>query len=325
MRITNRRFAGGVETRERGWSAVRRAGLCVAAVAAAIAWIWVGECAEDYRKHLEKGIALSEECRHREEEALAEVEKAYRMNPNDFETRYWYGRTLYDNRRFGEAAGVLESALSQRPDDVKANAYLAYSYGRIGENLLKRTVYMFKSTRQIKKVLDIDPNFADAYFSLAIGCTYLGWYEKPTGVFRQLVKLVLEDEELVDTFSAEALYFKAISLDPDNAWYYVQLGWLYLKQNKPDKARKEFEKAMALAEKDVKCGMKDDTVPRGIAVYYEDAQMFEEGLRYAKTALRWNPEDLCLEPRLSIGRVIDRLEEEVRTGKAIMKDVADEM
>jgi len=280
---------------------------------------------DDYKVHLEKVKYYEDKCRHKEKAALEEAKKAYELNPKDFEANYWLGRTYYDNRMYKDAKVQLEKTLEMNPDDVETNAHLAYTYGRIGENIVVRTFYMFKSIERINKVISIDPNYADVYNSLAIGCTYLGWYEKPTGVFRKLVQVLFKDEKLVDEFSAEMLYKKAIALDPNDAWYYVQLGWLYLKRDRKEDANKVFQKGEDLASKDIKCGMKDDGILRGIAIYYEEAGMFAEALEYAKTALAWNPKDLCLEPRLSLKKLIERLEKEKKIGKPLLKNVADEM
>ncbi|MEW6201262.1 MAG: tetratricopeptide repeat protein [bacterium] len=279
----------------------------------------------NYKDHVNTAKSYLTECRHKEKAALEEMKKAYKLNPKNADVLFWLGRALYDNRKYKEAAKFLEKALEINPDDIETNAYLSYTYGRIGENIVKRTIYMTKSINRINKILSLDPNYADAYFSLAIGCTYLGWYEKPTGVFRSLVKLIFKDEKLVDQFSAEMLYKKAIELDPKDPWHYAQLGWLYLKRDKKDDAKKVFKKAIELASKDIKCGMKDDSVPRGIAINYEEAEMFSEALEYAKLALEWNPNDLALEPRLSLKTLIERLEKEKKLGKPLMKNVADEL
>lgn len=279
----------------------------------------------DWEKHMNKGKEYLENCRYKEKEALAEFEKAYQIKPDDFETLYWLGRAYYDNRMYEEAKEKLEKAVELKPKDLKANAYLAYTYGRIGENILKRAAYLVKSANQLRKVMEIDPNFPDAYFSFAVSCIYLGIYEKPTGLYRTIAKIFFKTEEEVEKFNAENLLKKAISLDPNNAWYWVSYGWYYLKREKPLDAKKMFEKALSLAEKDVKCNLKNSSVPRGIAIYYEEAQMWDEALKYARIALQWNPKDLCLDPKFSIKRLISRLEEEKRQNKLLMRNVADEL
>lgn len=281
--------------------------------------------AAGYKEYLEKGRDLIENCRHKEAAALELMLLAYKEKPNEFDVIFWTARAFYETREYEKAKDLFEKAVKLKPNDVEAHAYLGYTYGRIGENLLKRAMYMLKSAEEIKKVVAMNPKFSDAYFSLAIACTYLGWYEKPTGVFRKMVQVIFKDEKLVDEFTAEGLFKKAIALDPDDAWYYVQSGWLYLRTDRPKDAQKMFDKAMALAAKDTKCGMKDDTIPRGIAIYYEDAGKFKEGLKYAKTALEWNPKDVAFNPRFNIGKVIDRLEKEVKSGKPLLKNVADEL
>lgn len=280
----------------------------------------------EWKMYLNKGNDLSENCRHKEKEALEQFKKAYSLNPDDFETNYWLGKGYYDNRMYEEAKEYLEEAVRLRPQDVEANAHLAYNYGRLGEdNFLKRAIYMIKSANQLKKVLDLDHNYPGAYFSLAIACTYLEWYEKPTGLFRQIAKIFFKDEKEVDNFNADSLFKRAISLKPNDAWHYTQYGWYFLKRGKPSEAKKNFDKGMELAEKDIKCKLKNSGVPRAIAIYYEEQMMWDEALKYAKISLQWNLQDLCLEPRLSIKKLILRLEEEKKENKLLLKNVADEL
>lgn len=280
----------------------------------------------DWKMYLNKGKDLSENCRHKEKEALEQFKKAHNLNPDDFETNYWLGKGYYDNRLYEESKEYLEEAVRLQPQDVEANAHLAYTYGRLGEeNLLKKAIYMIKSANQLKKVLDIDHNYADAYIALALACTHLEWYDKPTGIFRQIAKIFFKDEKEIDNFTAEGLFKKSINLEPNEGWYYAEYGWYFLKRNKPDEAKNVMEKAMKLAEKDIKCGMKNDAIPRAIAIWYEEAKMWDEALKYARIALQWNPKDLCLEPKFSIKRLIARLEKEKKQNKLLLENVADEL
>lgn len=280
---------------------------------------------QDVKALVKKGQDYIDHCRHKEKESLSTMKKAYQMNPGDFDVVYWTGRAYYENRLFDDAEQMFAEAAKMKPKDIQANAWLGYAYGRIGENIFKRALYMTKSATQIKKVLEMNPNFADAHFSLAIACTYLGWYEKPSGLFRQIAKIFMKTNQEVDNFTAEGLYKKAISINPKSAWYYVQYGWYFLRRNKPADAKKVFDKAIALAGKEIKCGMKDDKAPRAIAVYYEEAKMWDEALKYAKLALQWNPKDLAPEPKYSIKKIISRIAEEKKSSNVAFKDVADEL
>jgi tetratricopeptide (TPR) repeat protein len=288
---------------------------------------------QDYKTHLEKGKKYLNQFFHKEKEALAEMKKAYALNPNDFEVLYFLGRAYYDNREYNEAEEYLERAVELKPDHVEVNAYLAYTYGRIGENLIKRAIYIVKAAKQIKKVLNLNPRFADAYNSLAISCIYLGWFGKPTGLFKEMLEIVFgewkdtpEYKEIMKYESIpEGCLRMAMKINPKNPWYPTVMGWLYLKTDKKDKAKEEFEKAKNLAEKEIRAGMKNDSVPRAIALYLEEAKMYDEALKYAKIALSWNPKDLCLKPEMSIKRIINRLEEEKKTGKHLLKNISDEL
>lgn len=281
--------------------------------------------AEDYKAFLKKGKDALTNCRHKEKEALSSMKKAYDLAPGEFDTAFWYGRALYENRMYDDAVTKLEQAVKLKPNDVEANAHLAYTYGRIGENIIKRGIYMIKSATQMKKVMEINPNYADAYFSLAIACTYMGWYEKPSGIFRKVAGILMKSEKEIDNFTAEGLFKKSIGLDPKKAWYYGQYGWYFLKRGKPADAKKQFDKAMALGAKDVKCGLKDDSLPRAIAIYYEEAKMWDEALKYANIALQWNAKDLRLNEKFSIKRLLNRLKEEKASNKPLLDNVADEL
>lgn len=280
---------------------------------------------QDHKTLVKKGKDYIDNCRHKEKEALDVMKKAYAMKADDFEVLLWTGRAYYENREFSRAEPLLQQAVKLKPKHIEANAWLAYTYGRIGENLLKRAVYMIKSAQQMRKVMDLAPNYADTYFSLAIACTYLKWYEKPTGLFRQVAKIFMKTEKDIDAFTAEGLFKKSISLNPKNAWYYLQYGWYFLRREKPEDAKRMFEKAVSLAGKDIKCSMKDDKAPRAVALYYEEAKMWDEALKYAGMALQWNPKDLALSPKFSIKRIINRLKEEKSSNKLLLKDVADEL
>ncbi len=240
---------------------------------------------------------------HQQKEALAVFKKAYDQKPDDPERQYWYGRALYENRQFQKAKELLEKAVEKRDNDADAHAFLAYTYGRIGNgNILSQAAFTARAMKQLKKAVSINPNMDGYHIAWGIGFHYFKQYGK-----------------------AEESFKKAMQINPKDAWAYAQLGRVYLAEGKKDDAKKMFEKAKSIAEKDVKGGMKDDSVPRGIALYYEEAGMFNEAAPYAKLALSWNPKDLCLTPAFSIKKLIARLEQEKKTGQKMLKDVGEEL
>lgn len=240
---------------------------------------------------------------HKQKEALAVFKKAYDQKPDDPERQYWYGRALYENRQFQKAKELLEKAVEKRDNDADVHAFLAYTYGRIGNgNILSQAAFTARAMKQLKKAVAINPNMDGYHIAWGIGFHYFKQYGK-----------------------AEESFKKAMQINPKDAWAYAQLGRVFLAEGKKDDAKKMFEKAKSIAEKDVKGGMKDDSVPRGIALYYEEAGMFNEAVPYAKLALSWNPKDLCLVPAFSIKKLIARLEQEKKTGQKMLKDVGEEL
>lgn len=259
--------------------------------------------AQDTKSYVEAGKKYLLHSYHKQKEALASFKKAYDIKADDPEIQYWYGRALYENRQFAKAKDILEQAVEKRDNDADTHAFLAYTYGRIGNgNILSQAAYTARAMKQLKKAMSINPNMDGYHIAWGIGFHYFKQYGK-----------------------AEESFKKAMAINPKNAWTYSQLARVYLAEGKKDEAKKLFEKAKSIAEKDVKSGMKDDSVPRGIALYYEEAGMFEEALPYAKLALAWNPKDLSLMPAFSIKKLISRLEQEKKTGNKLIKDVGEEL
>ncbi|PIU67278.1 MAG: hypothetical protein COS84_04820, partial [Armatimonadetes bacterium CG07_land_8_20_14_0_80_40_9] len=109
---------------------------------------------------------------------------------------------------------------------------------------------------------------------------------------------------------------------PPDPWLYAQLGRTYLITKKYKKAEEVFKKAMQIVfSRKPKAGMREDNVPRGIALFYEEVGMWDKALSYAQRALSLNPKDLCLCPEFSIKRLIKRIKEEKRLGKPIPHQV----
>jgi tetratricopeptide (TPR) repeat protein len=69
----------------------------------------------------------------RPREALAALEKAVRLAPEDAEARYQLGVWLYRARRYPDAVPQLERAVARRPRDQRAHDYLALSLEALGE------------------------------------------------------------------------------------------------------------------------------------------------------------------------------------------------
>lgn len=118
-----------------------------------------------------------------------------------------------DRRAFGKAADILERGLAVNDADTDLHYELGVVYDRMGKK--------DKAISQMKTVIDLDPEYADAL-------NYLGYTYVDSGI--KLDK-------------AEDLIRKALELKPDNGYILDSLGWLYFKRGRYEKALGYLEKA----------------------------------------------------------------------------------
>jgi serine/threonine protein kinase/Flp pilus assembly protein TadD len=89
-----------------------------------------------------------------------EFQQALELNRNSSETYRFYAWHLLQLGRFGEAEAALKKALDIDPLSVLVNTYLGFV-------LMFGTQYK-ASEEQLRKTLEIDPNYPDAHFWLAV-------------------------------------------------------------------------------------------------------------------------------------------------------------
>jgi adenylate cyclase len=71
---------------------------------------------------------------------MAEFERALALDPNSFETHYFYGRACFAENRLERAAALFERAAALKPDDYQALCMLVMIYPSIGRDAERRGV-----------------------------------------------------------------------------------------------------------------------------------------------------------------------------------------
>lgn len=258
---------------------------------------------QEWKTHLQKAKSYMDDYYHKEPEALKEAALAYKQNPKDFEVVFIYGKALYLLRKFDKAYPLLEQAVKLNPKDPEANAHLAYTYGRLGQGEpMQQLQYQTLAMKYLKTAGKLDPKKGSYHIAWEVGYHFMKMYAAAIKEFQT-----------------------AISLNPDDPWAYLFAGRTYLATGKKEEAKKVFEKAFSLADKRIKNGVKEDAVPRGIAIYYDEFKMWDDALKYAEIALQWNPKDVQLFPKQSIKALIERIKKEKASGTAIPFKPDDEM
>jgi len=80
--------------------------------------------------HASRGVALS--AAGRDEEAEREFEEAIALDPNSFETHYFYARINFKQGKVERAAALFERASEIRPDDYQSVCLLIHVYRGLG-------------------------------------------------------------------------------------------------------------------------------------------------------------------------------------------------
>lgn len=122
-------------------------------------------------------------------EAEIEWQKALNLNPNYATAHQWYGEYLMNMARFPEALAEMKRAQELDPLSLIINGLVGVCHLLNGEN--------DKALDQLKKTIDIDPNFARTHLFLADYYEHSGQYENAVDEFVKFFTLSGEPTEKV--------------------------------------------------------------------------------------------------------------------------------
>jgi tetratricopeptide (TPR) repeat protein len=109
--------------------------------------------------HVARGMAVS--LSKRFDEAVVQFEQALRIDPNRYETIYWYGRTQLSQGKFEEATRLFERATRLRPEDYESQKFLSQALRSLGRQLDADAAAQ-KASLLIERHLQLDPHDARA-------------------------------------------------------------------------------------------------------------------------------------------------------------------
>jgi len=153
------------------------------------------------------------------EDALASMQKAAALSPNDAEAHFNLANILKYLERLNEAEASYRRALELNARDADTH----YNLG----NLLKELGRLNEAEICYRNTLDIKPDFAEAYNNLGS---------------------ILNELDQLD--QAEADYRRAIEINPYFAEAYCNLGSLLQKRERPDEAEACYRQVLAFKPAD---------------------------------------------------------------------------
>jgi tetratricopeptide (TPR) repeat protein/predicted Ser/Thr protein kinase len=205
-------------------------------------------CNDAYR-----GLAHAFEAAGKLEQAEATYHKAIEVRPSDWLGYNALGVFYYKHARYTEAAQMFQRVVQLTPDNSQGYSNLGAMY-----HLQGRTE---DAIRAYRKSMELTPNYSAAS---NLG-TLLFYYNH-------------------DYVKAVEAYEQALAINDSDHLLWGNLGAAYQWAQQPEKARAAYQKAAAIAEKELQVNPRDPKVLMNLANYYadlKDAARAKECLRRA--------------------------------------------
>jgi len=244
---------------------IRRLGLfiAVASLFMAVSLPLSGQTAADFIRQGDEYYAQFNNA-----QALDAYLKAAQAEPESYEALWKTARAYFDvsdvmtpadskaadeqRKTYGEAMNYARRAIKVDPKGTWGHFFLSAAWGKYVLTQGKKE--QVDASKQIKaeidKAIEGDPNNDLAYHALGRWhrrMAEIGGAQRFFGglIYGGIPKGTLED--------SEKNMKKAIELNPDYTNHHLELGRTYLGMKKPDLAKPEFEKALALPDTTSKC------------------------------------------------------------------------
>ncbi len=195
------------------------------------------------------------------DKAVSTIEDAIKDMPDHAPFYTLYASHLDDRREFAKAATMLKDAVKRFPQNAQLQYFLGNMYDHLGDR--KATI------DQMKIVLAIDENYVQALNYLAYTYAETGAeLDSAEKLARRALELKPQDGYVMDTLGwvlfkrgsfeeSVKVLEDAHRLQPDEAIIADHLGDAYYYFRMPERAKRLYEKAAAIAEEDRKQGARD--------------------------------------------------------------------
>jgi non-specific serine/threonine protein kinase len=194
------------------------------------------------------------------EQALANIKKAFELNPVDFKLAYELGGTFRDMGRYQEAASYYERAIQLAPDEYfpylqKANLYLAWKKSTVdARSVLERASQYIdleaedRTIRLLFRLDFLDGNYQEALARLPLDSPTTDALSFPDALRYAEIYGYKNDKILAEKYyeQARSILESKVKEDPNNAWYHSALGAAYAGLSRKNDAIREGKLAVQL-------------------------------------------------------------------------------
>jgi serine/threonine protein kinase/tetratricopeptide (TPR) repeat protein/TolB-like protein len=239
-------------------------------------------------------------------EAIAELRKALELAPNSDEAYRRLGNAYADVGQKDQAIQALRKASDLNP------------YYWVNQNALGTAYFEFgdyeKALKQFESVTQLEPDNAAGYDNMGSVYSRMGKYQDSIGAYQKALQI----QPYAGTYSnlATAFFYlkrypeaverfeKAVEMNPGDETYAGNLADAYRWAGQKDKANATYDKAIALAYKQLQVNPRDANTMGHLALYYAkkgDAAQAKEFIKRARTI---DPSDVY---SLYISAVVDTI------------------
>lgn len=185
-------------------------------------------------------------------------------NSKDYAAAQFYlGRILVDENNFDDATDFFEEAVDANDKIAEYHLWLGNAYATVAQsaNMLKQGMLVPKMKSEWEKAVSIDPTLVDAR--------------------RSLIQFYLQAPSIMggSIDKAKEMAKEIIKLNPADG--HIQLGNIYLKENNPQAAEKEYNEAIKA----------DPNYSQFICAFYLNQKQYDKAFACFEEAVKKNPLD----------------------------------
>jgi eukaryotic-like serine/threonine-protein kinase len=264
------------------------------------------------------------------EKALAAAQQAERLNDSSAEVHFVLGRVYSRTGKTAEAIAELKRAVALEPnsDDgyrglgsvyltlgqkdqalqayakaIEINSYYWYNYNQLG-NAYSQFGDYDKALTAFKRVIELEPDNATGHMNIGVAYFQEGKYEEAIPYFQK--SLQSQPSSIAYSNLGTAYFYlkkypdsvpmfeKAVELNPNDQLSMGNLADAYRWSGQRDKANASYDKAIALAYKELEVNPKDTDALSGLALYYGKKGNAAQSVEFMRRARAINAADVNL-------------------------------
>lgn len=229
-------------------------------------------------------------------EAITELKRALELAPNSDDGYRALGKAYL-------TLGQKEQALQAYQKAVDINPYYWINYNSIGQAYSQLGEYD-QSLTALRHVIELEPQNSFGY--LNVGAVYFqqGKYEESIPYFQKSLQIQPDDKTYSDLGTAYfylkrysdsvPMFEKAVQMNPNAEEFTGNLADAYRWSGQREKANATYDKAIALALKELAVNPRNSDTMGSLALYYAKKGMPSQALNFIQRARSINKEDVSL-------------------------------